>query len=436
MTPVLVATLLLAAAGLSIALALPGAPRRVSALAGEAYLLGTGAAAFSLFALSCLGIGWSMPALIATLALIVALATAVAWRRPRPRVEVPQLDAWNLIDLLTLAIVAGHARVAMLAPPVEADYMFIWGTKAKKFLYAGGVDWQFLLSPFHSNLHPSYPIFTPLIYDVHALLGGTWNDRGMALLTTVYGAAALLTVRGMLAADFAKPARAIATAALAPLVLSPYFGLAEGMLVACVVTGLLHLRQAVRAVDPADALRGAVFLGLAGSYKDEGITFVVAAAAAMVASRAFSLLPRLWPAVAILAPWAIVHRLHHAPAGLASTGIVDRVLAHIPEASLVFAVIADHPVGNALFWTGVVAALLLGARRAAGVERFLVVSVITQLVLILAAYLATPWDLRWHVQWSWERVVRQVLPLIGLLAFFAAGDPFRRAVIGFEPEEK
>ena len=55
-------------------------------------------------------------------------------------------------------------------------------------------------------------------------------------------------------------------------------------------------------------------------------------------------------------------------------------------------------------WLALVVALIVVARR----ERFLVTAVAVQMVFFVIAYLVSPRDLAWHIDTSWERLVRQV----------------------------
>jgi hypothetical protein len=45
-------------------------------------------------------------------------------------------------------------------------------------------------------------------------------------------------------------------------------------------------------------------------------------------------------------------------------------------------------------------------------ERFVIVTIAVQLVFYLGAYLATPHDVLWHVQWSWERLISHLSPAL------------------------
>ena len=69
-----------------------------------------------------------------------------------------------------------------------------------------------------------------------------------------------------------------------------------------------------------------------------------------------------------------------------------------------------------ILWIGIIAALVIGARRVIREERFLAAVIALQLLAFVAAYLVTPHDVSWHVRWSWERLVLQLTALVTFLA--------------------
>ena len=83
------------------------------------------------------------------------------------------------------------------------------------------------------------------------------------------------------------------------------------------------------------------------------------------------------------------------------------------------------PHGGALFWIGVALACTIGLRRIVREERFLAIAIVVQILFFIGAYLVTPYDLAWHVRTSWERIVRQLLPAIALLALLVTVIRFR-----------
>jgi hypothetical protein len=372
---------------------------------GEAWLLFTGVAALVLLFLPFSP--WSL--LLAVPALWMG-ADSVRSR----------WSTWNLADVFTAVLVAGYAKLALAAPPIENDYLLIWGVKAKEFFFAGGIDWPWLESPINHTAHPDYPVLLPLVYDAFALLSGGWNDRWIGVITVAYGLAALLVVRGILADELPKPWCVLATAGLMPLVFSPYVGMAEAPLVAYALAGMLFVRR-------GETLRGAVHLGFAAFTKNEGLTLIVAVAIALMAARRWRDVPRLWPAIVIPLPWLVLRTMHGLQTDLLVSGVLERLIARLSDPWPVFSAMARHPAGHALFWIGIALVWLIGWRWTVTRERFLTVSILLQLLFFAGAYFVSPRDLEWHVQWSWERIVRQLMPGIALLAIFTARSAFEPA---------
>ena len=364
---------------------------------GEAYLLGVGIQA----AILCV-LPWSRPMIIT--ALFVWSAGLLAWRRPeRPSLHWPSLH-W--LDLATLVLIAGYARFATLASPTEIDYICIWGLKAERFFFAHGIDWNFLAQPFNAFVHPDYPLLVPLAYDFQAIVGDAWIERWAGALNIGCGIAALLIIRSELRGWIG----ALTAFILMPLVFSPYVGDAEGPLIAYSVAAILPLRRR------ENVTRSAVFLGLAASCKNEGLTLIVAVAIAMMIAGAKQLIPKLWPAVAIPLPWLIISRLHHLHSDFAAGSVMDRIVEHATNLAPMLQAMASYPPGRVIFWIGLAAALAIGWRRVVTDERFLASVIGLQLLAFIAAYVITPHDVSWHVRWSWERVVLQVTALLAFLA--------------------
>jgi len=368
---------------------------------GEAYLLGIAACAAVLFVLSLLHIRWSLTALAIGCAMIIA-ATGLRFRNPQPATRNP-------LDVLTLVMLAGYARFATLAPTPEYDFIGIWGVKAREFWFARGIDWRFLEHPFNAFAHVDYPILVPLAFDVQTLVAGAWDPRWLGILNVLVAVSALLIVRSFLEEDIENGwLVAIATFAFVTPLCSPWIGLAEGPLVAYGTAGLLFIRR-------SDVTRGAIFLGLAASCKNEGLTLILAAAVALIVAGAARSVWRLWPAAAIAAPWLLLRSIHHLQTDLAAVGMQQRVAQHLANLGPMFAAMAKYSLGKPLFWGGIVVALIAGA-RALPRERFLAAAILVQLAFFIAAYLVTPHDVTWHVRWSWERIVTQLAAPIVYLA--------------------
>jgi hypothetical protein len=374
-------------------------------LLAEAYLLGIALQAATLFALSMCGVPWSCANAVGAIVVVAVVAALVVVRRGGWTIARP---AFTVIDALTLIVVAGYARFATVASPTDADFIGIWGLKARVFDVARGVDWTFLAQPYNVFAHLDYPLLVPLAYDFQALVAGVWIDRWAGALNVGCGLATLLIVRSFLGREMRPLFASIVTLALVPLACSPYIGLAEGALVAFGTTALLEARDGAIG-------RAAVFLGLAASCKNEGLALIVAVAIALTVAGGARRVVRLWPAILIPLPWLIVSRAHGLHGDLTEGSVVARVLQHLGDPMPIVSALAAHPPGRLLFRLGLALALVIGIRRVVGRERFLAAAILLQMLAFVAAYVVTPHDVSWHVQWSWERLVMQLaVPLVFL----------------------
>jgi len=101
----------------------------------------------------------------------------------------------------------------------------------------------------------------------------------------------------------------------------------------------------------------AVMLGLAAATKNEGLTLIVAAAMALLICRRTKDIVRLWPAVAIAAPWLMVRALHRLPTDIAAGSVFSRIADHLAQPAPLIDALEHASVGKPLMWIG----LLLGA---------------------------------------------------------------------------
>lgn len=416
MTEMLVTTALLVVTGLPLALALPVRERTVHGVLGEAFLLGAGAATLVLFALSSAEIEWTLLSLGVGLAIVLVVAAPFAARQRRTWLPVRRPTVANVADFVTLALAGGHALLATLAPPIENDYLLIWGVKARMFLAAAGIDWTFLEAPLNVTSHPDYPLLVPLLYDVYALASGIWPEGSTGFVTFCFGAAATLALRGLLAREMSRIARALATLILMPLLFSPYIGLAEGPLIAYVTIGVLYLRRGALDTIRGDVFAGAVFLGLAAWTKNEGLSLIAAAAFALLIARKWRLLIALWPAVVIPLPWIVLHRLHGLRVDLAEGRTLGRLAERVADPVPILAALVQRTGMPLVFWAGLVLAIAVAGRRQITRERFLFTVTFLQFAIYAGVYFMTPHELDWHIPTSWDRVLRQIMPLIALTA--------------------
>lgn len=413
----LLAVLFCLVVGAPLATSLAAAPRRTSMLIGEAYLLGSGALAFVLFAFSAAGVAWSALLLLGATAIAGGIAILLTVRRGWSPVR-PAWTPANAIDALTAVLIGGYARYATLAPPVEIDFIIIWGLKAQKFWIARGIDWTFLESAYNVATHVDYPILLPLVFDVHALLGGAWPDRWIGVVSVAYGIAGALVFRGFLREELSSFWSAAVSLATMPLLFSPHIGLAEAPLLAYGTVGLLYLRRGLSSNSFGFITRAAIYLGFAAFSKNEGLTLIAAAAVGMIVAGRWRLVWRLWPSAVVVGPWLAMRSLHRLQTDLLAGGTLDRIVSRLSDPKPLLSALIAVPIGERLFWIGVSVALLIGVRRIAG-ERFLLVTLIVQSLFFIFAYVVTPHDVMWHVQWSFDRIFRQLMPAFAFLAMIA-----------------
>jgi hypothetical protein len=269
----LLAIALLLIAGWPLCRALDPEARGVR-VAGESLLFGSGATAMILFLLAAFGVSWSRPWLFTALGLVVVACAAFAARRTGPehgRVEPTGSRAWIVVDIVTGTLVAAHLLFASLERPYEWDYFGIWGFKGHLFYVTRSIPWPILRDVDFAWIQRGHPLFAPLLYDVVAIVSGEWRDRDLGLLTTAFGLAVILIVRGLVAEESAQRwHRSLVTLAVTPAALSMWVGLAEGFLIGFATSGILLVRRGLLRDSPRSISAGAVLLGCAAMTKNEG----------------------------------------------------------------------------------------------------------------------------------------------------------------------
>src|SRR5205823_1989070 len=117
------------------------------------------------------------------------------------------------------------------------------------------------------------------------------------------------------------------------------------------------VRRAIVFDDVVAWRHGAILLGLAACTKNEGLAMLASTAIAIVVSdvRRWRRVVRLWPAAAIALPWLVLRALHDLPTDVVGGSIASRLVARLPEAGKIFAML-NADLHEPWFWT----ALLLG----------------------------------------------------------------------------
>lgn len=404
---VLVAILTTLAAGMPVTLAID---RRANGtgLAGLSFLYGTALVYFSELALSLAGVRWSLLTVNAAILSGSAACLVLARRHPAAG-AVRDPVRFHFIDLATVFTVGCYSLYATLAPVWGWDFWAIWGLKARVFLGTGSIDWIFLTSRWNAFVHPDYPLLLPLNYVYAGLTAGGWSDRWLGVESVAFAVALLLIIRQHAAAETSPAAAATITFTAACFACNAFIGLAEGPLIAFGTAAVLFARRAFHGDSP-DAMRHAALLaGCAGLCKNEGLALLVAIAIALAAFRR-TLLGRLWPAAAVLAPWLILKALFALGSDFAEGSVPARVLERLTHPiALISALARELP--DERMWLLMVSAFAVIAPRFLKRERFILTVVAVQVVFYVGAYLATPHELVWHVATSWPRLTQQIAPM-------------------------
>lgn len=412
MTAVLIAILTTTVAGIPLALAI--GPRRRLATIGLGFLYGTGIVYGAALALSIAGIRWSLFRI--TIVMLAAMTVVLmASRRPAKTPHATKSLALRLPDLATFLMLAGYAAYATLARVWEWDFWSIWGLKARVFLGAGGIDWEFVTSRWNAFVHPDYPLLLPFNDVYAALASGGWDDRWLGLLSFAFGCAAVLIVRELMAEETTPLVASAITFAASGFLLSGFIGLAEAPLIAFGTTAILFLRR-------GEWTHAAILLGLAASAKNEGLALSGAVIlAALLADR--KRFVRLWPAIVIVMPWLLLRASHTLATDIASGPLLDRVLrrmhALVPVVRLLWDALPDKGI-----WILLLAAFLFAWREWKR-ERLALAAVAMHTLFLTGAYLATPHDVPWHIATSWPRLSRQLAALAVPLVMLMLARSFR-----------
>jgi hypothetical protein len=419
-------------AGLPLALLLrvessrsKGRAANVCAICAEGFLFGLGFLTLLLLLLSVMHVAWSRATLLIPAAIVVMIAAILQRRGARAHVAVetqveratPLTPLQRVVSMLAYAAAAasmiGYALYATIAPLWEFDFLSDWGLKARVFFESGGVDWRFLEQAFHQNVHPDYPLLLPLSYDVVAIVRGAWDDRGIGLLNVAFALALLAAAHRAFRDSTTSPMYvALGTFAMVSLVASPWIGIGEAPLIAFGTTALLRIREGVQHASMRSITAGALFLGLAAFVKNEGLTLIAAAAIGLIAAGAWRMVPRLWPAAAIALPWLVLRAGHSLATDIASGSLIARIGEHLRNPAPLIIALTEYPGGKPLLWLGVGLAVVATSRELARRERFALTALAVQFTCYIAAYLATPHDIEWHVKWSWERIVSHLMPML------------------------
>jgi hypothetical protein len=417
----------------------------------------------ALFALLLLfdlaGIPWRRGPLAAGWALATAAAMAVAWwRRPsggrRPGRGSSSLTSIGWGEAVAAGAALVYAAAAWTRRITIPDFVYHWGSKAKRALLAGGVDYAFLADPLRLTDHPDYPSLVPGLYALVGVVRGAFHERAALLVSVVFFAVAVAGARRAAAAA-GLPRHAVqGTVAAVGLALAAFgigyrmAGAADWPILAALLVALPALvrtaGERVRLLDEGDdgALRLGLAAALAAGSKIEGVPLaglLVAVGLARLAAAgvrpgrsgasrgevgrgaaAASLARLVVPPLLIVVPW-VVQNLRHGLFAAENTGPL--LAARVPVAVRAVAEVFATPEWLGLPWL----LLLLPALLALGATRAAAAVLLLQGGFYAWVFLTSPVDTRFLVLSSLPRLLFHLVPplLVLLAVALFAGRPVR-----------
>ncbi|MFF5225288.1 hypothetical protein [Dactylosporangium sp. NPDC000521] len=409
MTDVILAVLILVAAGLPLGYALTRAVPLALVVAPIAGAAAAAAAVLLMLAFTGPLVAWFVP--------VYALTGALAWRlRHRPRVPV---SGWR--DALLVSVPLVPPMLPLATAPVGTDAHLIWWLHAGWFTHGGQYARDAISNPALTFSHPDYP---PLASAPVALVWELLDIRTFYPAHLVTGfltfSAIAMVVYAVRVATALGPAllswpAAIAAgyAAWTPLWRSPTDGFSDAMC-ACAFAAAAVLILFAR---PAPGqLTLAVFLAsTAALMKNEGVSLVAALAVVGTVKyrRELRRAAPLWIPLGVTALWSVTARLLHAETDVLASGGFSALLHGDPDTldrlSLIATKFADRIGWLALL---AVAAAVLGnallrrqrAELDLGPDGWLWAIAAMHTAGLVLIYTVTPYDLLWHLRTSVDRV--------------------------------
>jgi len=441
----LASQLLAMAAGLLLLAALRWHKMPLGLLIPASWLAGSGLIAAERLLLAQAGLPWNALTLSLPWLLVAGAALWSVRSKPqeftRPNFRQAMADrrsrARMIIDLTAGAIIllwtAGLMRRTLAQPLTGWDGLVDWIFKARVFNLAGTVPLSFLHDPEYAiYAHLDYPLFVPLsIAHIYEFIGdqeivakGWWS--------LLAGAAAAGLYFGLkeLASQPARLVGLVVLIGMPAMMLNGADGLvgyAELPLAVLFLYAALFLYRWLRGTGPGDFCLSALFFGLAGFTKNEGLPVAVAGISLLVLL-AF-LLRRTNPApvwqglllaALVAVPWQIQKTLYNI-SGDMQPGI-PALLENWQERTGTILLNVGYYAANFnllnLIWPLLpvlsVAVLIFAPRRWLTTLPLLFL-IAAHLTSTVAAFIITPHDLNWHLGTAADRLVFQPI-LVGLLA--------------------
>lgn len=435
-----------------------------------AWPIGAGVVSVQMFFYSLASIRFS-PAVI-VLPWIVLVAVLVVRRIQAFFSKAAQGGAWSFsfstkyaanraiaLSYLELALVfvivfqAVFSLVNLVALPIQGyDTWVIWFLKARAFFIDGGVSVAFLSDPVYSNANPGayeYPLLVPLLVSAGYVFMGYVDDRLVKIFFWVYylnllGAfyyfvrpfstrlVALILCVMLATVPRVMEQAAFGGAGYADLPLAVYFLSAVGF-------GFRYFQGGKK----GDFLLSALFLSIGAWTKSEGITFlatvlVIMSAYAVYTRRSEGIkaaVPAVVIAVVFVLPWQLyVLMLPKLSFTMVSELSVATVLSNMERLPFIFKVILPKLFTANKYhiaWALYVVLTAWGFRSF--VRRgyaFLQAALWIQLSFYIFVYVITPFDLKPHIETSFDRLTIHLLPIAFLCMAVCWQDIFGGRAVG------
>lgn len=384
------------------------------------------------------GIPWT-PLSVAAVLLVGTTASLLSARMIGSGADTGEAPAFRASwgDALAVLGVTGFAAAAGTLRATHPDFVYHWGVKAKRFLFAGGVDWTYLARPWNHYTHPDYPRLVSELHalaalPVHSLQPGSFEEPALLLGSVVFLLGALIGFRealvrggagrrtvqagtaglglglagfaiGMQQAGGADLPLTLALAAALPPLLARERGKEDDL--ALGVAAAFAAASKIEGVVLA-AILVALYLLRDGLQRWRGGPSIRARLAALAPAAVRVLVP---PAVIVL-PW-LAANLHHGLFQAANTGAPrwERWPAILRAAVDALGTDAWHGAA----WLVLAAPLLLVSRA----TRLVAGVVLLQMAFYLWIYLTMTGDVGLLVQLSLARLVLPLVPavMVGVL---------------------
>ncbi len=388
---------------------------------------------------------------VALAAIGLGLGVFQLWRLRGRIAMAPAPAAWILLGL----IVTGVGAWVMLMDPLWAnDARSVWFFHAKIIYYAGALrsdaGW---LEPAISFSHPEYPKLMPILAATEMVRFGYWNEflpkLGFVPPLACYLLALLAGPRGR-ASVGAAAVMIIAFLAGGAIVHDGYTDVYTALAAAGALTAMLRW---LRHGEPRDAQHALVLIGLGLATKEEGLLFalslLVVVAPLVLSSRvrayaktALSTPFTFFVVALAVAPWALwgglerrwglqsYLQINHATFARAWSRARAGALGPITSSLLAPGSRWFDLATTRFLWllgaTGIAKAVALVASRRLQLLNFACLLCGTcYFALLCLVYLMTPFDYRWQISASADRVM--------LVAFACVLVSFGDAIEDIEP---